>query len=216
MGTRDRPIDRARRLARSSAFAFGNELRLARIGANLSQQTLGDLAGKSRTKVGRIEHGDVKSTLEDLWALSVPLGLEFSGRFYPAGDPVRDKGQRALLERLQARINPALRWRTEVPFPNHGDLRAWDAVISGTTWSCAVEAETRLADLQALDRKLAIKQRDGLIDLLVLLVADTRHNRAVLRTGQEALSGRLPIDPGTILTALIEGREPPGSGILVL
>jgi hypothetical protein len=174
------------------------------------------VAGVSRTKVRRIEAGFPRSTVQDLWALAIPLGLEFSGRFYPAGDPIRDKGHIALLERLHARLPSGLTWRTEVPFPNEGDLRAWDAVIPGIAWSCVVEAETRLVDVQALDRKLGLKQRDGRHDLLLLLVADTRHNRLVLREGRAALRGRFPVDSQAILTALAKGRAPPGSGIVVL
>ena len=216
MGTRERPLHRARRLSASTALSLGNEFRLARRAANLSQQAVGDLAGMSRTKVGRIEVGNTSTTLDDLWALAVPLGLDVSTRLFPVGDPARDKGQRAVLERLHVKVHEALRWRTEVPFPNAGDLRAWDAVIWGAGWSCAVEAETRLTDLQALDRKLGIKLRDGLVDHLILLVSDTRHNREVLRAGRDVLVGRFPVDGAELLEALREGRDPAGNGIVVL
>ena len=69
------------------------------------------------------------------------------------------------------------------------DQRAWDAVITtvaqagdGRPRRCliGVEAETRLRDLQALQRRLALKRRDGGVDRVILLVADTRSNRAIL------------------------------------
>jgi transcriptional regulator with XRE-family HTH domain len=216
MATRDRRLDRARRFAMTAKLALGRELRVARINANLSQRAVREAAGMSRTKVGRIEDGHATLTIEGVWALAVPLGLDFSARLYPSGDPVRDKGHLLLLERLRSRVHPDLRWRTEVPFPNDGDLRAWDAVVSGRSWWCAIEAEARLDDLQALDRKLGLKQRDGRCDLLVLLVPDTRHNRQVLSAQRQALIGRLPFGSAVIVEALREGRVPPGSGIVVL
>ena len=67
-----------------------------------------------------------------------------------------------------------LRWRTEVPLLIPGDLRAWDATIVGPGFGVGVEAETRLRDLQAAARRTNLKQRDGELDHVILLVADTR------------------------------------------
>ncbi|HET9347069.1 MAG TPA: hypothetical protein VFO05_15355 [Candidatus Limnocylindrales bacterium] len=47
-------------------------------------------------------------------------------------------------------------------------------------WRAGVEAETVVDDTQALDRKLALKKRDGLVDHVILLVADTPRNRRAL------------------------------------
>ena len=104
------------------------------------------------------------------------VGLDLSIRTYPAGDPIRDRAQLALLERLRARLHPTLRWRTEVPLPIEGDLRAWDAEIRPARLPLAwarVEAETRIADGQALERKLALKLPATPGGHLILLVADT-------------------------------------------
>ena len=147
------------------------------------------------------------------------LGHDLVIRTYPAGDPIRDRAQLALLERLRARLRPDLRWRTEVPLPIENDLRAWDAEIAGrqpSPWRDRVEAETRIGDGQALERKLAHKLRDDPGGHLILLVSDTRANRralAVLATGLAAL---LPCGTREILSALGAGREPPGSGIVII
>ena len=157
--------------------------------------------------------------LEFVAAYCAVLGLDLSIRTYPAGDPIRDRAQLALLERLRVPLHPTLRWRTEVPLPIENDLRAWDAQIRGREprpWRARVEAETRVADGQALERKLALKLRDDPDGHLILLVSDSRSNRLALRALGPGLQAMLPIQTRPILTAIGEGREPPASGIVVM
>ena len=78
-------------------------------------------------------------------------------RAYPAGDPIRDAGHTRLLDRLRRDLASGLQWRSEVPLPIEGDLRAWDAVIGGPGWRLMVEAETLIDDVQALERRLALE-----------------------------------------------------------
>ena len=75
------------------------------------------------------------------------------------------------------------------------DFRAWDAVVSGVGWTIGVEAETHVRDLQALERRLALKQRDGAMSLVILLLADTRHHRELMSGPGMTLRSapRLPI-----------------------
>jgi hypothetical protein len=147
------------------------------------------------------------------------VGLDLSIRTYPAGDPIRDRAQLALLERFRQRLHPGLRWRTEVPLPIDGDLRAWDADIRGTDprrWRARIEAETLIGDGQALERKLALKLRDDPGGHLILLVADTRGNRRALAALSPGLASLLPHNTREILTSLGAGREPAGNGIVVM
>jgi len=51
---------------------------------------------------------------------------------------------------------------------------------------------------------------------LILLVADTRAKRAALAVIRRTLRDLLPLDARRILAALRDGREPPGSGIVML
>ena len=154
-------------------------------------------------------------TTEDVAALGAVVGLEVRLRAYPAGDAIRDAGQVRLLERLRARLHPSLRWRTEVPLPIEGDLRAWDAVIGGKTWQLALDAETVIDDIQALERRLALKRRDGGVDHVILLVADTARNRRALTSAPAAFAD-LPLRTREILAALRDERDPGGSGIVIL
>ena len=81
----------------------------------------------------------------------------------------------------------------------------------------AVEAETRPRDVQELQRRLASKMRDDpSISSVILLLSDTRHNRALVRDHGEVLRVDLPLPASAILAALAEGRNPGGSGIVLI
>jgi hypothetical protein len=81
----------------------------------------------------------------------------------------------------------------------------------------AVEAETRPRDVQALQRRLSAKRRDDPeIASVILLLADTRHNRALIKEHGEALAADLPLASNTVMAALAEGSRPGGSGIVVV
>lgn len=146
-------------------------------------------------------------------------GLDLALRAYPAGDPIRDRAQLALLERFRSRLHRNLRWRTEVPLPIGGDARAWDAEIRGdepAPWRTRVEAETNIADGQALERRLTLKQRDDPYGHVVLLISDTRANRAAVHVLRDGLREQLPLGTRAILAALRVGCDPKGSGIVIL
>ncbi|HUQ78363.1 MAG TPA: helix-turn-helix transcriptional regulator [Patescibacteria group bacterium] len=215
MTNRDSPLRRAIRTANEDEARVRADLARARRGAGLSREAVGRAAGLSRSALERLETGARRSTVRELAAVGSAVGLDVRLRAYPAGDPVRDAGQLRLLERLRSRLDGGLSWRTEVPLPIEGDRRAWDAVIGGTRWLAAVEAETVLDDLQAIERRVALKQRDGGIDHVVVLVADTRRNRRALAAAPHAFAG-FSRDARTVLRALGAGRDPECSAILIL
>jgi hypothetical protein len=124
--------------------------------------------------------------------------------------------QLALLGRFRALLPADLRWRTEVPIRIERDLRAWDADVGGAGWSVPVEAETRLRDVQALARRLALKRRDDGAETMILLIADTRHNRRVLRLAMPDLVLEFPATGRAVLAALWAGEQPSASGIVLL
>jgi transcriptional regulator with XRE-family HTH domain len=217
MTSRDNRMDRADRAAGRMIATAGREIREARIAAGISQGVVGRGAGISHAQVSRVERGLVRSTSVSVLArLSEAVGLELSIRTYPGGDPIRDAGHIRLLDRFRRSLHSSLRWRTEVPMPQAGDRRAWDAVISGSGWSVAVEAETRLSDVQARTRRLELKRRDGGIDRLILLLADTRANRSALSIARPGLAEVFPGTQAAILAALARGEEPSAGGILIL
>jgi hypothetical protein len=172
----------------------------------------------SRSQVSRIEQAQVPDVpMARLAKLLAVVGLELIARAYPAGPPVRDAAHRALIERLRARVAPTVAWRFEVPLGPTGDQRAWDTVLLIGAAQFAVEAETRPPDVQALQRRVSLKRRDDpAVSGVLLLLADTRHNRNLLRMHGEALRADFPEPASEILSALGEARVPDGSGVLLL
>jgi hypothetical protein len=92
----------------------------------------------------------------------------------------------------------------------------------GTVWqACLAEPEPASwrqgwGDIQALERRIALKQRDGEVDVVILVVADTRHNRRVLDLHRDALRPLLPLESRQVLASMRNGRLPDRSGIVLL
>jgi hypothetical protein len=180
----------------------------------LSIADVGRACGLSRSAVSRAVGGRRPTGRREYAAIGAAVGLDVRLRAYPAGDPIRDVGQQRLLERLRLRIQPDLRWRTEMTLSIEGDLRAWDATICALSWSLPVEAETVIDDVQALERRLGRKQRDAGADHLLLLLAETRRNRQALAAAPAALQG-FSRDARSTLRAVGEGRSP-GTSVIIL
>ena len=153
---------------------------------------------------------------ERLSMLFASVGFDLTIRAYPAGTPIRDAVHLALVGRLKARIHPSIRWRTEVPLPRPADLRGWDAMLWVVRRQVGVEAETRPRDLQALERSLTLKMRDSGVDSVILLLADTRNNRAFVRAMAATTSDRFPVPGRRALELLGVGVHPGGSSIVLL
>jgi transcriptional regulator with XRE-family HTH domain len=216
MTTSERARDRGRRRSRTLRAALGQELRDARIAAGLSQRTVARLAGMSQSTVSHTERGlRPDLSIDEASVLCAILGLSLFLRAYPEGPPVRDAASLRLIERFLSGVSPAFRGRREVPVAGAGDLRAWDLALEGPA-IVAVDAETRLTDVQSLLRRLQLKQRDSGIDCIVLLVSATRHNRAVINLHRLALASILPLGTRQIMRALRRGEAPPASGIVLL
>ena len=196
---------------------LGSEIRQARLEHDLSQSTAARGAGMGQSSWSRLERGTARTvSLDEMFRAAAAVGLVFKPSMFPGGEPLRDSRHLALLERLRERLPEDLGWATEVPLPNAGDQRAWDALIKSAMARVGVEAETRGRDSQALQRKLALKRRDGGVDHLLLLMADTRHNRSFIRTAGEGFMRDFPI-PGRVALARLEaGQDPGGSAIILL
>jgi transcriptional regulator with XRE-family HTH domain len=217
MVTRERRIDRGRRRGRSALTRTGEEFREVRLSAGLTQRTVAHLIGISDSEYSRIERGEAaRVPYETLALVAAVLGLDLPLRAFPAGEPIRDVVQLALLAAFRATLPAALQWRTEVPLPIPGDLRAWDAEVGGRDWRLPIDAESRLRDVQALSRREALKRRDGGAECMVLLVADTRHNRRVLRLARTHLVVDFPLSGRAVMAALARGVSPGASGIVLV
>jgi transcriptional regulator with XRE-family HTH domain len=204
---------RARRLKAE----LGTELREARLGRGLRLVDIARAESTSASHISRIERG----LTADLSVLQIArygavVGLKFHARFYPAGGGLRDAAQLDLLRRLRARIGDRWRWQLEAPLNIAGDLRAFDALLSNRSATIAVEAITRLRDAQAQLRAANLKQRDGNVPRLVLLIKGTQHNRGALASGADVLATTFPLGTRATLNALSEGADPGDNGIVLL
>ena len=217
VGTRERPRDRGLAKARSIVAAIGQEIRNARRAAGLSLRTAAASVGLSYSTFARIERGMMAhASVAQLALACAAVGLELTSRAFPNGDPVRDRGQVRLIGRLRAILPGAIPLPTEVPLPIAGDLRSVDAASRLDGLWVAFEAETRLVDIQAMERRVLLKQCDGGYDRLILVVADTRANRLVLELHRETMRANFPLDGRRIRASLRQGKAPISNGIVVV
>jgi transcriptional regulator with XRE-family HTH domain len=219
MGSKQRAVDRGSARARVALLDLAAEIRKARETHGLSQAVVGGAVGLSASQISRLELGEVQNA--SIWALSrilAVVGLDMSILAYPTGAPMRDAAQLALLARFCELVPDCVQRRTEVPLPIAGDLRAWDLLLRVGARQVAVEAETRPRDMQALLRRVALKRRDDprIGDVLLLLLADTRHNRALIREHGPTLSADFPASGPELRRALIAGHDPGGSGVILM
>jgi hypothetical protein len=183
----------------------------------LSSRDVAAALGCSHTTVLRTELARVpNASIVGLGRHASVVGLDLSARLFPGGPPIRDRAHADLLDRLRRRVHASLRWATEVPLPLPGDQRAWDAVIGGRDWRYAIEAETGPRDVQALKRRLELKQRDSDVDGVILLLRESRRCRDFLGAAMPVLRADFQVDARTVLERLGKGMDPGGSGIVLL
>jgi transcriptional regulator with XRE-family HTH domain len=217
MDSRERPVDIGAAHARELLSRLPAEACSVRLGLGLSQADVAAALGISRAQYSRIERGRSPDlSISMACRIFAVLGYELAVNAYPTGDPIRDAAHAALLERLHVVCHRSLIWRTEVPLPTPGDPRAWDATILGQVFRAGVEAETRFRDQQALDRRLGLKERDGGLDLLILLFLDTRSNREAVRLHEAWVENRFPIPGSRALELLAAGVSPGGNALILL
>ena len=215
MPARQGPVARATRIADGDQARVLSEISRARRTAGLSNADVGRACHMSRSMVARIQAGSRPATVIELAAIGAVVGLDVRMQAYLAGDPLRDAGQLRVLARFRAQLHLSVQVRTEVPLPIDGDRRAWDAVVAGRDWRAGVEIETVLDDVQALERRLALKARDAGMELVILVVADTPRNRRILASVPTAFSG-LDRDARGTFRALRRAEPPPRSAVLLV
>jgi len=195
---------------------LADELRIARASAGLSLRAVAAASGVSRSQLARLESGRApEESFRTLSVVFAVLGMRLSARPYPEGAPIRDVAHARLLARFVAELPPTIKLRTEVPLRQRQDLRAWDAELEVSPLRCKLEADTVLYDVQAQERRLALKMADDAVECVIWLVADTHGNRRVLREFRELLAARFPLDTREIMRHLRAGEIPDQGGVVL-
>lgn len=194
----------------------GDELRIARRAAGVSQDAIGRFVGLSGSEIGRIERGEAPwLSIVDAAKVLDAAGLAMWLKTFPLGEPIRDAAHAALIGRFEARLSPGISAHREWPIPIPGDRRSIDLVLTGLEVPVGVEAETRLNDEQSLEHSLNHKRRDAGLERMILLVLDSVSNRRFLDAAA-GLRQAYPARTRTVLSALGTGRLPPTDGIVLL
>ena len=148
------------------------------------------------------------------------LGLELSVGLHELGDPIRDAGQQALGRRFDAIPAPAWRSTSETLLPNPGDQRSWDRLLRLTTSPerhlVGADLETRIRDVQALVRRTRLRERDGGVAAILLVLSDSATNRSLVGQLRESLGPDYRSPPRSILASLRAGEPLPGSGVVLI
>ncbi len=218
MTSSERKYDRAARRASRTTSTICSELRDARVSAGRSQREIAQAARISTSQLARIELGQNHAVpANTLVLIGAMLGLDVVVRTYPGERMLRDEPQLRLMGDLRDRLGIHWRWRFEVLVADN-DQRAWDAQIrhvrTGATF--VVEAETRIHDIQALLRRVALKREASNGVRVVLLVAGTRNNRLALALAGPTLAAEFPGSGRACWRALADGREPASDTIIVM
>lgn len=209
--------DAARRTRRQLADA-AQEFLERRLMLDLSQDHVALAAGMSRKHYGRIERGQATTlAFAQMNAIASVLGLTTSVRWFPSGTPIRDRAHTTKLIEVLGWVMSPLRYRIEVPLPvtdGRWEQRAWDAMVFGVGIRTSIELEMRLRDVQAAARRINLKRRDDPTERFLLLIADTRTNRAVLGQFPDAFGDLPRLGRRVVRSALEAGSHPP-SGIVL-
>jgi transcriptional regulator with XRE-family HTH domain len=218
MGTRETRLQRGRRKGDELSRVLIGQLRTARQLAGVSQRTLAQEVGWSQSELSRLEHFEFQSVpLLRLCEIGSVLGLDLAGGFSPAGDSVRDRGHQKVRGRFGSLVaSPPYGMIHEAPFPGLEDLRSWDILLKLDDFLVGVEIETRVRDVQACVRRIRGRERSGGVDEIVIVLADTAHNRRIAGELREALGARFATDPIEIVAALRSGLRIPGSGVILI
>ncbi len=219
MTSATRAFDRGTHRGQRDLLEIGSEFRERRLSLGTSQDHVARASRVSRSRYCRIEAGKITTlTVIELYQIATVLGLDASVRLYPGGTPVRDRAHVGRLQALLRHAAAPLTFRSEVPLPSaegHRELRAWDAVLFGGGERSAVELEMRLRDIQATERRLALKRRDDATEHFLLAIADTRSNRSILGEFEGAFGTLARLRKRDVLMALGAGRHPPTGLVLI-
>jgi transcriptional regulator with XRE-family HTH domain len=216
---KSRAADVGRKRGKYVARRFGQELRLARMGAGLTQAQVAARADVSQQVVSEAERGHIDISLDTRCRLTAACGHELGLRLYPVATvSLRDSGQLAIAQSIASAAHPA--WTAELEHPvAPGDLRAADLLLGLPDEILHIEIERALVDAQAQLRAAQIKrttlaEQDARPIRLVIAVPSTRVSRERIAQISDLVRQTLPVASRDIWRAIRGGSPVGGDGIL--
>ena len=219
--------ERRRYLRRS----VGEQLRRARLEADLSIRDVGRAVSLDPSHLSRVETGDRDLSVASLVAVAAALGQDASIRLFPSSGPrVRDHIQVRMIEALLAATHPRWESRLEVPVyePVHGIIdvvlrdRLTSDIVAGEAHSGlhTVDAQVRWAmqKTEALPSAVGwpwADLREGPVVGRLLLLRSTTATRDLVRSLPETFRSAYPARTEHAWAALTSAEARwPGAAIL--
>ncbi|MEP7361308.1 MAG: helix-turn-helix transcriptional regulator [Chloroflexota bacterium] len=221
MATKETRLGRGRRRGRMLAGRIIRELREARLVAGLSQSAVARAIEIDPSNLWRLESDGLADVgVVRLSEIASVLGYEVSVGLHPIGDPVRDKGQLACGRRFSALLSDKWRVTDETLLPGGGEQRAWDKLLrlvdATPRYLVGVDIESHIWDVQAIVRRTRTRERDGQVGHILLVLADTSHNRRVVDELRRSLGDAYATSARHTFAALREGRPLAGCGVVLV
>jgi len=208
----------ATRRARQQAEAVAGEISVARAGLGATRAEISRRAGVSADTERRVEEGHPSTQLDTLCAVGAAVGLDIVVKAYPSTrTPLRDSRQLQIGEALCAIAHASWSPRLEVAAGQHGE--AIDIGFFGPLEIIATEIDRLIVDFQAQYRRNTQKRdelarRHSRSVRLVMVVEDTRRNRAALAPHADFIRSALSASSREILIALRTGKPLGRDGLL--
>ncbi len=218
---RETRLERGRRRGNMLVARALGEVRTTRNAAGLTHAEVARAIGIDRSLFTRIEHGAFGDLgIVRLSEIASVLGYEVSLGLHPIGDPVRDKGQLACARRFEAVLSDKWRVTDETLLPAAGEQRAWDKLLrlvdATPRYLVGIDIESRVWDVQAIVRRTRARERDGQVDHVLLVLADTAHNRRIADELRSGLGADYQAGARPMLAGLRRGERLKGSGVVLV
>ena len=226
------------RQLRRAGTRFGEEFRLIRLRAGVSQAAVARAIGVDRASICRVEAGDPTVSDRTRARAAAVLGADFRLGIYPdAGPLIHDAAHARIVESLVRLRHPSWRARVEAPVPGPG-RRSTDLRLDRGYDTVLFEVETHVHALEAIIRECHEKRSAVAADAAgvanaagvaepvagtthvrrvyaVLVLPPTRHHRSLAAALRGTIKAAFPASAPDLRRALTSADMPwPGDGIL--
>ena len=124
-------VHEASRILRRTAFLFGGDFRELRLSAHVTQADVGRAIRVDRSRISRMERGDIEVSDRVRARAAAALGAELRLAIFPSGEPlIYDAAHARMVEAIVAAAGPSWTTTLELPVPGQG-RRSVDVALRG-------------------------------------------------------------------------------------